>query len=66
MQGLRLTIIHKLMVVPNQSLDPASSEPRIMTETIAEDWFKNKDFLFDCGEERTTTVNMIVPVSDSR
>ncbi|CAG8613341.1 6380_t:CDS:2, partial [Racocetra fulgida] len=38
-------------------------EVKIVGETVAEEWFKDKDFCFDCGEDRTTTVHIHVPVN---
>ncbi|CAG8461841.1 11605_t:CDS:2 [Ambispora leptoticha] len=59
-QGIKLGILHKLIILANKNKKEAE-DTKVISETVAEEWFKNKDFLFDCGEDRTITVNLHVP-----
>ncbi|CAG8435711.1 1495_t:CDS:2 [Ambispora gerdemannii] len=59
-QGIKLGILQKLIILANKNKKEAD-DTKVVSETVAEEWFKNKDFLFDCGEDRTTTVNLHVP-----
>ncbi|KAG9294211.1 hypothetical protein G9A89_021570 [Geosiphon pyriformis] len=59
-QGLKLAVTQRLLILANKNKKEAD-DTKIIAETLAEEWFKNKDFLFDCGEDRTTTVNLHVP-----
>ncbi|KAG0018205.1 hypothetical protein BGZ80_007455, partial [Entomortierella chlamydospora] len=64
-QGIRLGVVRKLEMVSNK--DKAQRNPglKIATVSVSEvmgtQEFKSSSYLFDTGEERTTTVNMIVP-----
>ncbi|CAI2169112.1 5439_t:CDS:2 [Funneliformis geosporum] len=49
-QGLKIAITHKLLILANKNKKEID-EVKIVGDTIAEAWFKNKDYLFDCGED---------------
>ncbi|CAG8586625.1 7268_t:CDS:2 [Funneliformis mosseae] len=59
-QGLKIAITHKLLILANKNKKEID-EVKIVGDTIAEAWFKNKDYLFDCGEDRSTTIHINVP-----
>ncbi|KAG0246888.1 hypothetical protein B0O80DRAFT_496573 [Mortierella sp. GBAus27b] len=64
-QGIRLGVHRRLEMVSNK--DTAQQNPGVsidtvsVSETVGTQDFKSSSYLFDTGEERTTTVNMIVP-----
>ncbi|CAG8442040.1 1228_t:CDS:2 [Dentiscutata heterogama] len=59
-QGLKVAILQRLLILANKAKKEID-EVKIVGETVAEEWFKDKDFCFDCGEDRTTTVHIHVP-----
>ncbi|CAG8481306.1 24931_t:CDS:2 [Dentiscutata erythropus] len=59
-QGLKIAILQRLLILANKAKKEID-EVKIVGETVAEEWFKDKDFCFDCGEDRTTTVHIHVP-----
>ncbi|CAG8703411.1 11049_t:CDS:2, partial [Cetraspora pellucida] len=59
-QGIKVAILQRLLILANKSKKEID-EVKIVGETVAEEWFKDKDFYFDCGEDRTTTVHIHVP-----
>ncbi|KAI1320355.1 hypothetical protein EDD11_001156 [Mortierella claussenii] len=66
-QGIRLGVARRLEMVSNK--DKAEKNPGLkidtvsVSEVIGTQEFKSSSYLFDTGEERTMTVNMIVPPS---
>ncbi|CAB4489603.1 unnamed protein product [Rhizophagus irregularis] len=59
-QGIKVAITHKLLILANKHKKEID-DVKVVGDTITEEWFKNKDFLFDCGEDRSTTIHMNVP-----
>ncbi|RHZ80562.1 hypothetical protein Glove_134g84 [Diversispora epigaea] len=59
-QGIKVAITKKLLILANK-IKKEVDQVKIVGETVSEEWFKNKDFLFDCGEDRSTTVHIHVP-----
>lgn len=59
-QGLKVAILQRLFILANK-VKKEIDEVKIVGETVAEEWFKDKDFCFDSGEDRTTTVHIHVP-----
>ncbi|KAF9934353.1 hypothetical protein BGZ65_003821, partial [Modicella reniformis] len=64
-QGLRLGVHRRLEMVSNQGNgqeDPGQNIDTVsVSEVVGTQEFKSSSYLFDTGEERTMTVNMIVP-----
>ncbi|KAF9366042.1 hypothetical protein BGX34_006753 [Mortierella sp. NVP85] len=64
-QGIRLGVHRRLEMVSNK--DKAQQNPGLkidtvsISEVVGTQEFKSSSYLFDTGEERTMTVNMIVP-----
>ncbi|KAG0301143.1 hypothetical protein BGZ98_008595 [Dissophora globulifera] len=64
-QGIRLGVHRRLEMVSNK--DKAQQNPGLridtvsVSEVVGTQEFKSSSYLFDTGEERTMTVNMIVP-----
>ncbi|CAJ0922028.1 17916_t:CDS:2 [Entrophospora sp. SA101] len=59
-QGIKVAITHKLHILANKTKKELD-DVKVVGETVKEEWYKNKDFLFDCGEDRITTVHIDVP-----
>jgi len=60
---MKIAITQKLIILANKNKKEID-DVKVIGDTVAEEWFKNKDFLFDCGEDRSTTVHVNVPVSE--
>jgi hypothetical protein len=61
-KGIKIAITHKLLILTNETKKELD-DVKVVGETVAEEWYRNNDFLFDCGEDRITTVHIDVPVS---
>lgn len=65
MQGIRIGVARRLEMVSDKAqaeLNPGLKiETVSVSEVIGTQEFKSSSYLFDTGEERSTTVNMIVP-----
>ncbi|CAG8544832.1 8677_t:CDS:2 [Paraglomus brasilianum] len=61
-QGLKLAVKQKLAILANKNKKEAD-DVKVVSATVAEEWFKNKDYLFESGEDRTITVNIYVPAT---
>ncbi|CAG8636588.1 7185_t:CDS:2 [Paraglomus occultum] len=61
-QGLKLAVKQKLAILANKNKKEAD-DVKVVSVTVAEEWFKNKDYLFESGEDRTITVNIYVPAT---
>ncbi|CAG8441178.1 13238_t:CDS:2 [Acaulospora morrowiae] len=59
-QGLKVSITHRLLILANKAKKEID-QVKAVGETVKEEWFKGKDFLFDCGEDRSTIVHINVP-----
>ncbi|CAG8467224.1 13369_t:CDS:2 [Acaulospora colombiana] len=59
-QGLKVSITQRLLILANK-VKKEIDQVKIVGETVCEEWFKSKDFLFDCGEDRSTIVHINVP-----
>ena len=57
-----MAVKQKLAILANKNKKEAD-DVKVVSATVAEEWFKNKDYLFESGEDRTITVNIYVPVS---
>ncbi|ORZ14372.1 hypothetical protein BCR41DRAFT_371201 [Lobosporangium transversale] len=64
-QGIRLGVARRLEMVSNKAKAQQNPGLQIDTVSVSEvmgtQEFKSSSYLFDTGEERTTTLNMIVP-----
>lgn len=65
MQGIRVGVARRLEMVSDKAqaeLNPGLKiETVSVSEVIGTQEFKSSSYLFDTGEERSMTVNMIVP-----
>ncbi|GBB99550.1 hypothetical protein RclHR1_03560005 [Rhizophagus clarus] len=59
-QGIKVAITHKLLILADKHKKEID-DVKVVGDTVAEEWFRNKDFLFDCGEDRSTTIHINVP-----
>ncbi|KAI9012799.1 hypothetical protein BC832DRAFT_548054 [Gaertneriomyces semiglobifer] len=59
-QGIKLALARRLLMLREGAGD-SSNDFKIVTETVSETSFKEKDFIFDPGEERSNILNIHIP-----
>lgn len=55
-----------MMLREGTSAQDPMNDVKIVSETVAETNFKEKDFIFDPGEERASILNVHIPVRTQR
>ncbi|KAI8910606.1 hypothetical protein DFJ77DRAFT_101717 [Powellomyces hirtus] len=63
-QGIKLSLMRKLLMLKEgTAAKDLVSDTKIVSEIVAEKTFKEKDFVFDAGEERANILNIHIPRS---
>ncbi|KND03682.1 uncharacterized protein SPPG_01150 [Spizellomyces punctatus DAOM BR117] len=61
-QGIKLSLIRKLMMLrEGTSAQDPLNDVKMFSESVSETTFKEKDFIFDPGEERANILNIHIP-----
>ncbi|KAI9092801.1 hypothetical protein DFS34DRAFT_276046 [Phlyctochytrium arcticum] len=61
-QGIKLSLVRKLMMLrEGTTAEDPLNDVKIFSESVAESSFKEKDFIFDPGEERANILNVHIP-----
>ncbi|KAJ3278375.1 hypothetical protein HK104_002391, partial [Borealophlyctis nickersoniae] len=62
-QGIRMSLVRKLLMIREGTPVAAdiANDVKILTESVAEKQFKERDFIFDPGEERSSIIHINIP-----
>ncbi|KAI8592016.1 hypothetical protein BDZ88DRAFT_409323 [Geranomyces variabilis] len=60
-QGIKLALVKKLLMLKEGASESSLADTKIVSATVNEKTFKEKDFVFDAGEERANIININIP-----